>query len=666
MKNKILITSALPYANGPIHLGHLAGCYLPGDIYYRYQKLRKRDVIHICGTDENGIPITIEAEKSGKSPQELVDNYHENIKRSFEAFGIVHDNFSRTSTPLHHKNARDFFTRIYEKKYIVNKTIRQYFCPQCNRFLADRYIEGTCPYCDSKEARGDQCESCGRWLDPENLVSPGCKICGGTPVLKETKHWYFRLDMLQPQLEKWLLKKDNWKNNVKKFCKGWFKEGLEPRAITRDLTWGIPVPLKEAKGKVLYVWFDAPIGYISSTMEWAQRIGKPDRWKDYWLDSETRLIHFIGKDNIVFHAMVWPAMLMAHGDFVLPSEIPANEFLNIKGGKFSTSRRKAIWLQDTLELFDPDLIRYALAVNLPENKDTEFDWNDFQSKVNNELANILGNFINRTVSFIKSNFSSRVPLCRALSNEDNKMLHSVNETKKSMEEKIEKFELKKGIKTLMDLAKAANRYFDKEKPWETKKDAPERCANTINICIQVADALASLMEPYLPFTSKKILKILDIEKNEWDRIGIPRIPDNKEIGKAEILFRKVENEIISLQKEKIREKEKKMAERISIDEFKKVELKVAVVESAEKIENAQKLTKIIVDIGGEKRQIVAGIAENYSPEELVGKKIIVIANLAPVRIRGVESNGMLLAATKDNKLTLLTIDKDIDSGAQIS
>lgn len=666
MKNKILITSALPYANGPIHLGHLAGCYLPADIYYRYQKLKNRDVIHICGTDENGVPITIEAERDKKSPQELVDFYYKHIKESFERLGIVHDNFSRTSMPLHHKNAQSFFKKVNDKNYIITKRTKQYFCPECKRFLADRYIEGTCPFCDSKEARGDQCENCGRWLDPENLISPRCKICGGTPILRETEHWYFRLDLLQPELEKWIESKKHWKNNVKRFCRGWFKEGLVPRAITRDLNWGVPVPLEEADGKVLYVWFDAPIGYISSTMEWALRIGKPDRWKDYWLDSETSLVHFIGKDNIVFHAMVWPAMLIAHGDYVLPSEIPANEFLNIKGGKFSTSRKRAVWLHEFLDTFEPDLLRYALSVNMPENKDTDFDWDDFQKKVNNELANILGNFVNRTISFVNRVYSSKVPAAINLSAEDREMLEYLLKTRGVIEERVEAFEFKKGIKALMELAKEANRYFDRTKPWETIKEDKEKCSRTINTCIQVVDGLATLMEPYLPFTSKKILGMLDIERNEWERVGEPRIQGNKKMGKIEILFKKVDDERIRIEKEKLGIEEAEMAEIISIDEFSKVEMKVATIESAEKVENTQKLVKMMVDIGGEKRQVVAGIAEFYSPEELVGKKIIVVTNLAPAKIKGIESNGMLLAATKDNELVLLTVDKPIDIGAKVS
>jgi methionyl-tRNA synthetase len=644
--SKILITSALPYANGPVHLGQLAGCYLPGDIYYRYQKLRKRDVIHICGTDENGVPITIEAEKAHKTPKELVDYYYGNIKDSFARLGIIHDNFSRTSLPLHHRKAQEFFSRVYNNDYIVTKKIMQYFCPHCARFLADRYIEGTCPHCGSEEARGDQCESCGRWLEPEDLKSPKCKVCGGTPVLKETEHWYFRLDLLQPQLEQWIESKKQWKNNVKRFCKGWFKEGLEPRAITRDLSWGVPVPLEEAKGKVLYVWFDAPIGYISSTIEWAERIGKPDIWKDYWLDSTTRLIHFIGKDNIVFHAMVWPAMLMAHGEYVLPSEIPANEFLNLKGAKFSTSRRRAVWLHEALDTFEPDLLRYALSVNLPENKDTDFDWDDFKNKVNNELANILGNFINRTLSFVKRSFSSRVPDAKALSSDDREMLQFIKKTKENVEERVEVFELKKGIKHIMELAKEANRYFDKMKPWETIKSDADSCAATINTCIQVADSLATLIEPYLPFTSERITRMLAIERNEWDSAGVPRIKKNKEIGKLEILFGKVEDSVIRLEREKLGIKEEPMADVISIEEFAKVEM--------------------VVDIGGEKRQIVAGIAEHYAPEDLIGKRIVVVTNLAPAKIRGVDSNGMLLAATLDNKLALLTIDREIENGAKVS
>jgi len=666
MSRRILITSALPYANGRIHLGHLAGCYLPADIYYRYQKLRGRDVVHICGTDENGVPITIEAEKRKITPQELVDSYHNDIKKSFTRLGIIHDNFSRTTIPLHHKNAQNFFKKVYEAGYIITKKVKQYYCFNCKRFLADRYIEGICPYCGSIGARGDQCEDCGKWLDPEKLVNPKCKICGNTPVLKETEHWFFRLDLLQTKLEDWIERKKNWKNNVKRFCKGWFNEGLEPRAITRDLSWGVPVPLDEAKGKVLYVWFDAPIGYISSTMEWAIKMGKPDLWKDYWMNPETELIHFIGKDNIVFHAMVWPAMLMAHGNYILPKEIPANEFLNIKGRKFSTSRRKAIWLDETLDSFEPDMLRYALSVNLPENKDTDFDWDDFQNKVNNELANILGNFVNRTLRFVSSNFLGKVPGAVNLASEDKQMLELITKTRKNMEERIEAFELKKGIKILMELAKEANKYFDKSKPWETMKTDKARCAATINTCMQVVDGLATLMQPYLPFSSEKIFKMLAVDRCNWDNVGVPRIPENKELGKIEILYEKIEDKKISIEKEKLEVGEVKMAGVITFDEFTKVEMRVATVESAEKVENTQKLVKLIVNIGDEKRQIVAGLAEYYSPDELVGKNIVVVTNLAPAKLRGVESNGMLLAATKGNEMSLLTVDKPIDSGAKVS
>jgi methionyl-tRNA synthetase len=484
--------------------------------------------------------------------------------------------------------------------------------------------------------------------------------------MRETEHWYFRLDLLQPQLEKWIESKKHWKNNVKRFCKGWFKEGLEPRAITRDLSWGVPVPLEKAKNKVLYVWFDAPIGYISSTIEWAEKTGKDDAWKDYWLDEDTELIHFIGKDNIVFHAMVWPAMLMAHGEYVLPSEIPANEFLNLKGAKFSTSRRRAVWLHEALETFDPDLLRYALSVNLPENKDTDFNWDDFQNKVNNELANILGNFVNRTMSFARKNFSSKVPAAGELLSDDNEMMEFISRTRRNVEERIEAFELKKGIKHVMELAKEANKYFDKKKPWETIRTNRNASAKTINTCIQIVDSLATLIEPYLPFTSEKITRMLEIERNGWDEVGKPRIQKNKELGRLEILFGKVEDDVIKIEKEKLGIKEVSMANVISIEEFAKVELKVATIKSAEKVEGTNKLTKMVIDLGGEERQIVAGIAEFYTPEELAGKRIIVVSNLAPAKIRGVDSNGMLLAATLDDTLSLLTIDREIDNGAKVS
>uniref|UniRef100_A0A7C6ED26 Methionine--tRNA ligase n=1 Tax=candidate division WOR-3 bacterium TaxID=2052148 RepID=A0A7C6ED26_UNCW3 len=665
---KILVTSALPYANGDIHLGHLAGCYLPADIYVRYQRLKKQDIVFICGTDEHGVPITIAAELQKKSPKEIVDKYYQSIKESFFKFGIEFDNFSRTSLPLHHKTAQGFFLRIYEKGYIYPKTIKQFFCPNCRMFLADRYVEGICPHCHKTGARGDQCESCGRWLEPFLLIEPKCKTCGSVPEDRETTHWFFALSRFQDKLETWIREKTHWKDNVKKFCEGWFAQGLEDRAITRDLTWGVPVPLREAEGKVMYVWFDAPIGYISSTKEWADRVGKPELWKEYWLDPKTKLIHFIGKDNIVFHAIVWPAMLMAHGDYLLPAEIPANEFLNLEGRKLSTSENWAVWLPEYLKEFEPDSLRYALACNLPENRDIDFTWYDFWSRHNNELADILGNFVNRVALFIKNNFSGKIPKTTDYRNEDNEVLTTIENTTAILGEMIDKFQIKDAVRAVMNLPALGNRYFDYQAPWRTLKDNPKHCALTINTCAKLISSLEILLSPFIPFTANKIRAMLGLGKRTWDEAKNPELPDR--IEKIEVLFPKIEKNRIDAQVaklgrkiDKIEEKEKKMD--ITIDDFKKLDLRVCKIIGAEKVAGTDKLVKMDIDLGTERRQIVAGIGQAYPPGSLVGKTIIIVANLTKAKIRGVESHGMLLAAVEGNNIALLTLDKELSPGSPV-
>jgi len=545
------VTAALPYANGPLHLGHLAGAYMPADVYVRYQRLKKSDVVFICGSDEHGVPITIRADRERISPQQVVDRFHTMMKESFSRLGIRFDNYSRTSLPLHHKISQDIFLKLYESGYIKEQDVRQYYCVSCRRFLPDRYIEGECPHCHHGGARGDQCEACGRWLEPEQLVSPRCKVCGSAPEVRGTKHWYFALSRFQPDLERWQESKAHWKSNVREFCSGWFGEGLTDRPITRDIDWGIPVPLQGAEGKVLYVWFDAPIGYISSTVEWARNRGEPERWRDYWCNQDTRLIHFIGKDNIVFHAIVWPAVLMAHGGFVLPDNIPANEFLNIEGEKLSTSRNWAVWVDDYLEVFPPDPLRYYLAANAPESKDSDFSWKDFQVRNNSELADILGNLVNRSLSFVEKHFGARIPAAETLSESDREVLAAIGRTAATIGSLLEDFQVRRAVSELMNLARIGNRYFNDSAPWSALKQDPARCAATLNTTVQLQLALAVMMDPFMPFSAEKLWKMLQAPGSHrdvrWQDLEGLRLPAGHPLGAREILFRKIEDEVIEAQ-----------------------------------------------------------------------------------------------------------------------
>ena len=659
--SRILITSALPYANGRIHLGHLAGAYLPADIYTKYQRLKKRDVIHVCGTDENGVQITIRAKEEGLSPKEVADKYYKDIKESFEKFGIEFDNFSRTSRPIHYKTAQEFFLRLYQKGYIFPKKTEQLYCSRCKQFLPDRYVEGICPYCGYDGARGDQCEVCGRWLEPLMLKKPRCRTCNTTPTKKTTKHWFFKLDLFQKDLEKWIKSKKEWKENVRSFALSWFKEGLEPRPITRDLNWGIPVPLTEAKGKVLYVWFDAPIGYISSTIEWDR-----ERWKDYWCKKDTKLIHFIGKDNIVFHAIVWPAMLMGHGDFILPYQIPANEFLNLEGKPFSTSRNWAVWLGDYLKEFEPDPLRYTLTINAPERGDTDFTWDEFMSRNNNELSDILGNFVNRTLSFIKKYLGNVVPHPSKITAEDRALLDKIIETRDTVGDFIEHFELKKALREIMTLAKEGNRYFDYMKPWILVKADTKRLNTVIHTCTTLVANLGILIQPFLPFTSKKIKNMLRMDKKCWDEIGCFEVGKGKELGAVKILFTRVEKEKIEIEKAKLGTHVKKLLKpKIDLEDFEKLDLRIAEIKQVEKVKETKKLLKLKVFLGDKNMQIVAGIGDDYDASELIGKKIVVLTNLEPKLIHGEKSEGMLLAAVEKNKISLVLADKDIAAGSPI-
>jgi methionyl-tRNA synthetase len=548
---RILVTSALPYANGPLHIGHIAGAYLPADIYVRYQRLKGRDVLYICGSDEHGVPITVTADNEGISPQDVVDRYHVMNKESFETLGISFNHYSRTSLPLHHETAQEFFNILLEKGDLTVKRTEQFYSERKERFLPDRYVEGTCPHCGYDKARGDQCDACGKWLEPGELVDPRSKVDGFKPVLRETQHWYFPMGRFAEAWKGWFDVHD-WKENVRNYCIGWYREGLGDRPITRDLHWGVPVPLREAGGKVLYVWFDAPIGYISSTKEWAQKLGDPDRWKTYWCDPSTKLVHFIGKDNIVFHAILFPMMLMEVGEYVLPEAIPANEYLTIEGRKISTSQNYAIWVKDYLRDFPPDPLRYTLAANAPETKDTDFSWSQFKNRNNDELADILGNFINRTLTFVHRYFGGKVPGRGSPDDLDGDMLQHIRAAHRKIGGFLENFEIRNATRHFMDTCRLSNKYFNDKAPWETRLSDPPVCETTLYVCLQVVRTLAVLMAPILPFTSQKLKAMMRMEGDQgWSEVGTGDLPEGHELGRPEILFTKIEDNVIRREEDKL-------------------------------------------------------------------------------------------------------------------
>ncbi len=648
---RTLITSALPYANGPLHIGHMAGAYLPADIYFRFLKLRGEDAIHICGTDEHGVAITIAAEQRRMSPRELVDHYHEVIKRGFQKWGIEFTNFSRTSREIHHKTAQEFFLKLYEKGWFKEAESEQYFCPRCKRFLPDRYVVGTCPHCGYERARGDQCERCGRWLEPKDLINPRCAICGATPVLRRTKHLYFRLSQLRDRLVKWLEGNEFWKPNVRNTALGWAREGLPDRAITRDLEWGVRVPLPGWEKKVLYVWFDAPIGYISATREWS------DSWRDWWTDPETRIIHFIGKDNIIFHAIVWPAMLMAHGEFNLPHDVPANEFLNLMGDKLSTSRGWAVWAEELVDEFGQDYARYGTALVIPETKDSDFNWHEFRKRVNGELADAFGNFVHRFAKFAQKHFGGKWPEGEV----DPEVLVKVRETHAEVTRALERYQFRKALSALHALAIFGNQFFDRKAPWKDPKGSGE----TIYSCAFLARALAVMYEPFIPQGARRVREILGItEALSWE--DAPRDDGSlrgRALGEVKPPFKKIEETQVQKKVEELMErvKDKKEAqERATLEDLKKLRLVVGLVEEAEPVEGTKKLLKLKVNIGREVRQLVAGLAEVYSPQSLVGKKVVVVSNLEPKKIRGIESQGMVLAADDPQGRPVLLVLDDPD------
>ena len=686
-KEKVLVTSALPYANGPIHLGHLSGAYLPADIYARYKRLNDDDVIYICGSDEHGVPITISADKEKVLPQVIIDRYHETNKKAFERFGMSFDNYSRTSIPIHHETAKEFFLEFYNRGLFVERKSLQFYDDKAKMFLPDRYVEGTCPKCGNEEARSDECENCGSLYDPSELKNPKSKISGATPTLKETTHYYFPLGKYQAALEKYvdeMNEKYGWKDNVLNYCRGWFKDGLKERAITRDLDWGIKVPVDGAAGKVIYVWFEAVLGYISSTKELSQQKKQPELWKKYWQDPKTKYIAFIGKDNVVFHTIIFPAILMAWNEgnkeqYCLPQNVPANEFLNFEGKKFSKSRNWGIDVEEFLNLFPADLLRYTLAANLPETRDTDFYWKEFQLRNNSELADILGNFINRTFTFVFKHFDGKVPAPGKLEKIDENMLQEISEYPKRVADLFEKYKIRDGVNEIMNLARDGNKYFNDSEPWKIIKSDKERCGTTLNICLQTIYTLAELFSPVLPFSMDKLFIMLNGKMVEWDQCGKSQLKSGHQLNQAEILFPKIEDERIEAQvnklgtlvgdessKQSIKSSDTSKVELISYNDFMKTQLRVAEVIEAEKVPRSEKLLKLKVRLDNEERQVVAGIAKSYKPENLVGKKVVIVANLQPVKLMGLESKGMILALeTVDGGLQVLNVPESVDNGTRV-
>ncbi len=673
---RTLITSALPYANGPIHIGHMAGVYIPADIYARYLRLKGEEVIFIGGSDEHGVPITIRARREGVTPQDIVDRYHSLIKKSFEDFGIAFDIYSRTTSEIHRQTTTEFFRTLYDKGEFIEQESEQFYDPEAEQFLADRYITGTCPHCGNPNAYGDQCESCGTSLSPTELIHPKSALSGSTPIMRKTKHWYLPLDKHEEWLRKWILEDHTeWKSNVYGQCKSWLDLGLQPRAVSRDLDWGIPVPVKGAEGKVLYVWFDAPIGYISNTRELL-----PDTWEKWWKDPETKLIHFIGKDNIVFHCIVFPAMLKAEGSFILPENVPANEFLNLEGDKISTSRNWAVWLHEYLQDFPgkQDVLRYVLTVNAPETKDNDFTWRDFQARNNNELVAIFGNFINRTLTLTHKHFEGQVPARGELTDYDRQTLEDIAGIKERVEGHLDRFHFRDAVKEAMNLARAGNKYLADTEPWKTIKTDRERTATILNLSLQISANLAIVFEPFLPFSAKKLSHLLNKEGLSWSQLGdFDLLSDGHELRKPELLFEKIEDEAIERQIQKLLDTKKTneehqhtatpVKENIPFDVFEKIDIRVGTVLECEKVPKADKLLRFLLDDGLQKRTILSGISKWYpQPQELVGKQVCFIANLEPRKLRGMLSEGMILSAENaDGSLSLIEPSVNVAPGSEV-
>ena len=673
---RTLVTTALPYANGPVHIGHLAGVYVPADIYTRYLRLKGEDVIMIGGSDEHGVPITIKAKAEGVTPQDIVDRYHNIIKKSFEEFGISFDIYSRTTSKIHSEMASDFFRKLYDKGEFIEKTSMQYYDEEANQFLADRYITGTCPHCGNEHAYGDQCEACGTSLNATDLINPKSAITGNQPVLRETKHWYLPLDKWEPFLRQWILEEHKeWKPNVYGQCKSWLDMGLQPRAVSRDLDWGVPVPVEGAESKVLYVWFDAPIGYISNTKELL-----PDTWERYWKDPETKLVHFIGKDNIVFHCIVFPAMLKAEGSYILPDNVPSNEFLNLEGDKISTSRNWAVWLHEYLEDFPgkQDVLRYVLTANAPETKDNDFTWKDFQARNNNELVAVYGNFVNRALQLTKKYFDSVVPAAGELTDYDRETLKEFADVKAEVEKLLDVFKFRDAQKEAMNLARIGNKYLADTEPWKLAKTDMTRVATILNISLQLVANLAIAFEPFLPFSSDKLRKMLNMDNFDWAELGqTDLLPTGHQLGTPELLFEKIEDDVIQAQVDKLLATKKAneasnykanpIKPVISFDDFEKLDIRVGTVLECEMVPKMKKLLKFKIADGLENRTIVSGIAQHYQPEELVGKQVLFIANLAPRQFKnGLVSEGMILSAENyDGSLAVTSLLKEVKPGSEV-
>lgn len=673
--NRTLVTAALPYANGGVHIGHLAGVYVPADIYVRYLRLKKREVLFICGSDEHGVPVTIRARKEGCTPQEVVDRYNKIIRESFEGFGISFDFFGRTTSEVHKKTASDFFRTLYDKGEFVEQESEQYYDEEAHTFLADRYITGECPHCHAEGAYGDQCEKCGTALSPTELINPRSTVSGSKPVLRKTKHWYLPLDKHQQWLEPWITKEHTeWRTNVMGQCKSWFDMGLKPRAVSRDLEWGIPVPVEGADGKVLYVWFDAPIGYISNTKELL-----PNDWEKWWKSDDTRLIHFIGKDNIVFHCIVFPAMLKAEGSYILPDNVPANEFLNLEDDKISTSRNWAVWLDEYLRDLPgkQDVLRYVLTANAPETKDNNFTWKDFQARNNNELVAVYGNFVNRALQLTKKYYDGVVPAAGELTDYDRQTIAEFKDVKAEVERLIENFRFRDAQKEAMNLARIGNKYLADSEPWKVIKTDPERVKTVLNLSLQLVANLAIAFEPFLPFSSQKLRMMLNMDEVEWDRLGATDLlPEGHVLGAPALLFEKIEDSVVEAQVQKLLDMKKAneaanfkaapVKETIPFEQFEGLDIRVGKVIECEKVKKSKKLLKFLIADGAENRTIVSGIAQYYDPEQLIGKQVCYIANLAPRTINGIESQGMILSAVNfDDSLSVVTVDREVANGSQV-
>ena len=676
------VTAALPYANGGVHIGHLAGVYVPADIYVRYLRLKKQEVVFIGGSDEHGVPITIRAKKEGITPQDVVDRYHEMIKKSFEDFGISFDIYSRTTSKVHHKFAADFFKKLYDEGKLMEKTSQQLYDEEAKQFLADRYVMGTCPHCGNPDAYGDQCEKCGRDLSPTELINPRSTISGSQPVMKETKNWYLPLNEYQQWLEKWILKDHpEWRPNVYGQCKSWLDMELQPTAMTRDLDWGIPVPVEGADGKVLYVWFDAPIGYVSNTKELCD--AQPEKWgswEKWWQDEETRLVHFIGKDNIVFHCIVFPTMLKAHGSYILPDNVPANEFLNLENDKISTSRNWAVWLHEYLKDMPgkQDVLRYVLTANAPETKDNNFTWKDFQDRNNNELVAVYGNFVNRALQLTKKYWDGKVPACGVMTDEDKATLDEFKDVKMRVEQLLDKFRFREAQKEAMMLARIGNKYIADSEPWKVWKTDPQRVETILNIALQLVANLAIAFEPFLPFSSKKLCKMLNIDHFEWEQLGsTDLLKAGHQLAEPELLFEKIEDDTIQAQLDKLEATKKAneaaaykaepVKKTVSFEDFEKLDIRVGWVKDCQKVKKSKKLLQFTIDDGsGNDRTILSGIAAFYEPEQLIGKRVLFVANFEPRKMMGIESQGMILSAVDfDGSLSVTTTLKEVKPGSQV-